>query len=124
MKAFFSDPCSLICLQDSNDHIFGFTDYYVFEKNHFKLFLQGDYGFDDLLANGLLAHPQARKAKVVYPATILNLSYLLDSMRSERRRQNGILVWATVRRSWSTRSFRLRYRPLRRRGQGRDLGSG
>ncbi|RDL50975.1 hypothetical protein BLJAPNOD_02103 [Ensifer sp. M14] len=96
MKAFFSDPYSLICLQDSDDHIFGFTDYYVFEKNHFKLSLQGDYGFDDLLANGLLAHPKARKAKVVYLATILNLSYLLDSMRSERRRQNGILVWATV----------------------------
>lgn len=96
MKAFFSDPYSLICLQDSDDNIFGFTDYYAFEKNHFKLFLQGDYGFDDLLANGLLAHPKARKAKVVYLATILNLSYLLDSMRSERRRQNGILVWATV----------------------------
>ncbi|MGE6785404.1 hypothetical protein ACQKGL_23070 [Ensifer adhaerens] len=96
MKAFFSDPYSLICLQDSDENIFGFIDYYAFEKNHFKLFLQGDYAFDNLLATGLLAHPQARKAKVVYLATILNLSFLLDSMRAERRRQNGILVWATV----------------------------
>lgn len=96
MKAFFSDPYSLICLQDPDENIFGFIDYYAFDKSHFKLFLQGDHAFDDLLANGLLAHPHARKAKVVYLATILNLSYLLDSMRAERRRQNGILVWATV----------------------------
>ncbi|MFK0273449.1 hypothetical protein ACIQUG_07230 [Ensifer sp. NPDC090286] len=96
MKAFHSDPYSLICLQDPDENIFGFIDYYAFEKNHFKLFLQGHYAFDNLLASGLLAHPQARKAKVVYLATILNLSFLLDSMRAERRRQNGILVWATV----------------------------
>ncbi|WP_143348227.1 hypothetical protein [Ensifer adhaerens] len=96
MRAFHSDPYSLICLQDPDGNIFGFIDYYAFEKNHFKLFLQGHYAFDNLLASGLLAHPQARKAKVVYLATILNLSFLLDSMRAERRRQNGILVWATV----------------------------
>ena len=96
MRAFLSDPYSLICLQDQNEQIFAFIDYYAFERNHFKLFLQGDYTFDSLLMGGLLAHPQARKAKVVYLATILNLSFLLDSMRAERRRQNGILVWATV----------------------------
>lgn len=96
MRAFHSDPYSLICLQDLDGNIFGFIDYYAFEKNHFKLFLQGHYAFGNLLASGLLAHPQARKAKVVYLATILNMSFLLDSMRAERRRQNGILVWATV----------------------------
>ncbi|HEV7321677.1 MAG TPA: hypothetical protein VGO04_23990 [Ensifer sp.] len=96
MKVFFSDPYSLICLQDKDDNIFGFVDYCAFEKNQFKLFLQGEYTFDNLLSGGLLAHPQARKAKVVYLATILNLSFLLDSMRAERRRQNGILVLATV----------------------------
>ncbi|OCP09415.1 MULTISPECIES: hypothetical protein [unclassified Ensifer] len=96
MRAFFFDPYRLICLQDAGGHILGFVDYYAFERNHFKLFLQGDYTFDNLLTGALLAHPQARKAKVVYLATILNLSFLLDSMRVERRRQNGILVWATV----------------------------
>ncbi|HEV7307419.1 hypothetical protein [Ensifer sp.] len=96
MRAFHSDPYSLICLQDAQEQILGFVDYYAFEKNHFKLFLQGHYTFANLLAGGQLSHPQARKAKVVYLATILNLGYLLDSMRIERRRQNGILIWAAV----------------------------
>ncbi|WP_454849892.1 hypothetical protein [Rhizobium binxianense] len=96
MQAFLGDPYSLTALQDEKGNIFGFIDYYAFDEDHFRLFLNGDYTFDNLLADGLLNHPQARTAKVLYLATIVNFSFLLDSMARERTRQNGILIWAAL----------------------------
>ncbi len=107
MKAFFSDPYSRSACRNSTTNIYGFTDYPPSRRTTSSC-PQGDYGFDDLLCQRVCS-PIRRRARPRWSisTTILNLSYLLDSMRSERRAaEPASSSGRRCRRSWSTRSFR------------------
>lgn len=96
MQNFLNDPYSLIALIDRQQNIQGFIDFYAFKTEHYQLFINGEFDFDELLAHSLINHPQARRATAVHISTLVNMSYLLDSLQRQRSRENRIMIWAVA----------------------------
>lgn len=96
MENFLNDPYSLIALTDRQQNIQGFIDFYAFKSEHYQLFIKGEFDFDELLAHSLINHPQARSATAIHISTLVNMSYLLDSLQRQRSRENRIMIWAVA----------------------------
>ncbi|URK87571.1 hypothetical protein LP421_06215 [Rhizobium sp. RCAM05350] len=96
MENFLNDRYSLIALTNQEKKIHGFIDFYAFKTEHYELFINGEFDFDELLHQSLANHPEARRASAIHISTLVNMSYLLDSVQRQRSRENQIIIWGAV----------------------------
>lgn len=91
-----SDPFSTIVLRDGMGQPVGFADYYCFDKDVFERYCSGRVSVTDMFADNFLAHPEARKAPILYISTIFRYDFISDqSFRG--RCETALLAWALAR---------------------------
>ncbi len=75
MVSWRNDPYSMVILK-AGDGIVGFLDFYFYGRADFDRYLDGEMDFDQLHRTHTLAHPDARRAEVVYVGTVVHFDYV------------------------------------------------
>lgn len=93
--AWRNDPFSMVILK-SGEKVLGFLDFYFFERQDFERFLSGEAEFDDIHANCVLPHPQARTAKIAYIGTVVHFEFCSVARRENQYRSEVYMIVAAA----------------------------